>query len=365
MTSINASTNIPRPELPINLYVSHQSDGSIAAVWDPITAFQIRVHLRLLGDFCGTLPKHIAQNQYLSIPLILSYDEVSFGVARNYFKLIRDEHAVDLHTGTGRSSAADEYWNMRKDEADKQAEEAVRKQREEREKRGVKRRRTEITSSSENVDNEAREEGEDVRPRKALKMGIFRRILQSLGRIAWMFQKREETVQQVNMEMNGRDEEMTNGNNTELVEEKNKDMMLEERIRKQARATALVITATERRRDEEIGKGEEITTLRTPKEVSKKRLGQRQAVFADLHNKGYYMSCGAKFGADFLAYAGDPQLFHAALAIVVMDSQDELEARDVVALGRLGDSTKKRTVLAYIGNQGVRYIGVQWEETLP
>jgi len=82
------------------------------------------------------------------------------------------------------------------------------------------------------------------------------------------------------------------------------------------------------------------------------------------------MSCGAKFGADFLAYAGDPQLFHAALAIVVRDADDEVSPHDIVALGRLGDSTKKRTVLAYVetlptGKEVVDYLGLQWEETLP
>ena len=102
--------------------------------------------------------------------------------------------------------------------------------------------------------------------------------------------------------------------------------------------------------------------------MTAERRKRRRRVFDHLRDKGYVMSCGAKFGADFLAYAGDPQLFHADLAVVVVDGHEAIGARDIVALGRLGDSTRKRTVLAWIDDSKknlVHYVGVQWEETLP
>eukprot|EP00884_Botryococcus_braunii_P015596 jgi/Botrbrau1/271/Bobra.0022s0240.1 len=33
------------------------------------------------------------------------------------------------------------------------------------------------------------------------------------------------------------------------------------------------------------------------------------AVYADMHQRGYHMTCGANFGADLLAYPGDPSLY--------------------------------------------------------
>lgn len=149
-------------------------------------------------------------------------------------------------------------------------------------------------------------------------------------------------------------------------------------MRQQARTAVLVMHATAAREDELPSSPPTFAPTSLPDNQSvsiSRRARARQAVFDDLHQKGYSMSCGAKFGADFLAYAANPQLVHAALSVVVVESDTAVSARDVVALGRLGDSTRKRTVLAAPrwradGKEGdvcqhVEYIGIQWEETLP
>ena len=41
----------------------------------------------------------------------------------------------------------------------------------------------------------------------------------------------------------------------------------------------------------------------------------RYRVFLDLHTRGYTMTSGAKFGGDFLAYPGDPLLYHAQFTV--------------------------------------------------
>lgn len=41
----------------------------------------------------------------------------------------------------------------------------------------------------------------------------------------------------------------------------------------------------------------------------------RQAIFEDLHARGYRITGGSKFGADFLLYPGDPTLFHAQFGV--------------------------------------------------
>ena len=43
-----------------------------------------------------------------------------------------------------------------------------------------------------------------------------------------------------------------------------------------------------------------------PSKHSSKNSRTRTAIFTDLWKKGFYITEGEKFGADFLAYPGDP-----------------------------------------------------------
>ena len=43
----------------------------------------------------------------------------------------------------------------------------------------------------------------------------------------------------------------------------------------------------------------------------------RHIVFYDLHQQGYTLTSGLKFGCDYLAYPGDPMIFHAQFMVCV------------------------------------------------
>ncbi|GMH39373.1 hypothetical protein BSKO_07271 [Bryopsis sp. KO-2023] len=45
----------------------------------------------------------------------------------------------------------------------------------------------------------------------------------------------------------------------------------------------------------------------------------RFAVFSDLHEKGFFLTGGAKFGGDWLAYPGDPLVYHAQFVVRLTD----------------------------------------------
>ena len=59
-----------------------------------------------------------------------------------------------------------------------------------------------------------------------------------------------------------------------------------------------------------------------PRTDSEKR---RCAVFAHMHARGVTLTSGAKFGAEYLAYPGDPAAYHAAFTVRVMDGDDDLQ----------------------------------------
>ena len=50
---------------------------------------------------------------------------------------------------------------------------------------------------------------------------------------------------------------------------------------------------------------------------------RRCAVFAHMHARGVTLTSGAKFGAEYLAYPGDPAAYHAAFTVRVMDGEDD------------------------------------------
>ena len=47
--------------------------------------------------------------------------------------------------------------------------------------------------------------------------------------------------------------------------------------------------------------------------------------FFDLWRRGFFLTDGSKFGADFLAYPGDPIRYHAQNIIICLESSTELE----------------------------------------
>ena len=61
-----------------------------------------------------------------------------------------------------------------------------------------------------------------------------------------------------------------------------------------------------------------------PRRDSERR---RCAVFAHMHARGMTLTSGAKFGAEYLAYPGDPAAYHASFAVRVMDGGGEAETR--------------------------------------
>ena len=84
-------------------------------------------------------------------------------------------------------------------------------------------------------------------------------------------------------------------------------------------------------------------------------------VYLDLWEKGFYITSGAKFGGDYLAYPGDPLRFHSFYIIVLVPQGKKLTPFDIVCLGRLGATVKKTAVFCSIdGDSKVTYTSVKW-----
>ncbi len=394
-----------RVRKPIDVYLTGGSKcGGAAYIWSAADALRLRNEFRILGDFVGTLPKHTAQNQFLTVPLVLSYEELRFGVSRSFLRMLRDDAGLDYTPPTADEVAR--YYERREEEREKYADEAIENQERQRRNRlangendnqkskkkskNEKANGVEKKSNGEPIVGKKRKREVDVvegiekeeRPAKVARgEGLFGcvvgKVWDTLARFIPAFMKKEGNTQEAQPEgeievvdeVISDDEDNNGGEEKEAASEETgkKAAAVLARRRQQAKQAAAVETACVAVDRNDFAK---VMAEVVPKGVSPERQLAREIVFADLYDKGYAMSCGAKFGADYLAYAGDAALFHASLAVIVMNLGERMSMYDVIALGRLGDSTKKRTALAYVEGDSrskyeVRYVGVQWEETLP
>ncbi|XP_043241549.1 tRNA-splicing endonuclease subunit Sen34-like isoform X1 [Amphibalanus amphitrite] len=79
----------------------------------------------------------------------------------------------------------------------------------------------------------------------------------------------------------------------------------------------------------------------------------RRAVYADLWRRGYWLTDGLKFGGHFLAYEGDPLVYHAAF--VVRCVQRRPHVRDLAGMQRLAHGCSKTLLISWVDDGEVRH----------
>ncbi|CAD7698974.1 unnamed protein product [Ostreobium quekettii] len=72
----------------------------------------------------------------------------------------------------------------------------------------------------------------------------------------------------------------------------------------------------------------------------------RCIVFSDLHEKGFYMTGGLKFGGDWLAYPGDPLGYHAQFVVRVVLPDQTIHALMFASSTREAHAARKHLLLA-------------------
>ncbi|HDD26545.1 MAG TPA: tRNA-intron lyase [Acidilobales archaeon] len=84
-------------------------------------------------------------------------------------------------------------------------------------------------------------------------------------------------------------------------------------------------------------------------------------VYKDLRERGFIVRSGLKFGADFAIYTERPGVQHAPYLIKVFKGFDKVDPIDLVGLGRLSHSVRKRLILAVITpSNEIKYVMLKW-----
>lgn len=93
---------------------------------------------------------------------------------------------------------------------------------------------------------------------------------------------------------------------------------------------------------------QEFATLSTTRQV----IGScKYHAFRYFWSRGFYLTGGAKFGADFLVYPGEPSRFHSQFILVCVESAARFGAltlTELITYARMATSVKKTLVLAYL-----------------
>jgi len=84
-------------------------------------------------------------------------------------------------------------------------------------------------------------------------------------------------------------------------------------------------------------------------------------LYRHLHDKGYFMTPGLRFGCQYTVYPGDPLRFHSHFLAVGTEWDEEIDLMDIVGGGRLGTGVKKGYLLGGADPTGhVRTFSIEW-----
>lgn len=111
-------------------------------------------------------------------------------------------------------------------------------------------------------------------------------------------------------------------------------------------------------------------TATTPTHLIPKPQQSRYSIYRHLHSHGYFLSPGIRFGAQYMAYPGDPLRFHSHFVVNGLGWDEEISMVDVVGGGRLGTGVKKAWMVGgkdptweaeeQNGFDGVRVFSIEW-----
>jgi len=88
----------------------------------------------------------------------------------------------------------------------------------------------------------------------------------------------------------------------------------------------------------------------------------KYAVYRDLRDHGLIVTPGIKYGCDFAVYKHGPGVEHAPYMVSVKKTKDEVTATEIVKVGRLATTVRKRFIIAVpdLETENIQYLIFKW-----
>lgn len=84
----------------------------------------------------------------------------------------------------------------------------------------------------------------------------------------------------------------------------------------------------------------------------------KHVICSQLHSMGYYITSGAKFGADYLLYPGDPLLFHAQFTVRCLGHHNPIKPALLAGGARGSHAARKHLLLASVNDDAASFITI-------
>ena len=370
-------------------------DGS-ATIWDKDDVLKLKKELRIPGVLIGSLTRKPWQNQVMSLPLILTPDEVTLLIEKGYAVLIDRRQYSSIPT----TNEVVEYFVKLRQQSHLEQIKIFVKDREEKKQIYCKRDKQCFEAGKNSTDKKNGSPQSDILIKTFEDDAVMlSKDIQNDTRIK---QETNETKQDVNQVTVGALEFPATLGNSYLQA----DRILDKQVKEQAECVhsktnipGVILSEKTTKTDHGNETTEraiiEITetdmqyyskstwihiptscpglarnnldfhyktsvTWQYPRTLTEKR---NYAVYKDLWEKGYFITTGEKFGCDFLVYPGDPSRYHSHFIVIVIPSSRKMTSMELLAYGRLGSGVKKSVLLATVNettNQSVEYQSISW-----
>jgi len=88
----------------------------------------------------------------------------------------------------------------------------------------------------------------------------------------------------------------------------------------------------------------------------------KYTVYRDLRDSGLVVTPGIKYGCDFAAYKHGPGVDHAPYMFTVKKRKDKVTATEIVKVGRLATTVRKRFIIAIpdLETERIQYLIFKW-----
>ena len=294
--SIVSSSKLPR----VAIHEREENEGG-GLIWTAEEYRIVRQRHRIVGALLGSLPGYRQQDATRGLPVLLSAEEMHVLETNEWARVIRRRK------------------KKRKEEEEEEEEE-------------------ETTTTTTRKDETMMRQME----RDQAKM----RALKASKRSRWGGAKKKQKATTTTTKKKKRDEEEGHD------DEKSDAIIVDwEQVLGKSSAVVLPLTSeTDARLDEDVPEKDDAGERGVLSQMSKIDR-YKCAVFKDLHEKGFMMTSAAKFGGDYLAYPGDPMLFHAYFTVRVLERGEKMTPLSCSSVTRMAHAARKNVVFAFCGEE--------------
>lgn len=339
-------------------------------VWNADDAFKIRSKYRIVGSLIGSLPRKPKQNHCFSLPLLLSQEEATLLLDKRLARIFTTPKIFPAPL----KEEVERFNELRRDSVVKQIE-LFQKGREE--------KQMELADIIEEGRRRKRKRRKDDDEEESLALKKMKsEEISNEGAGERKTDEEEENNQSIE-KCNEGDNDMTRNQEetccrTEIIQANlgTPDQESKEKLKNKCDlsnlSTSSDVNCEETKPSSELGTLTHIPTIMpqrlqifppadwTYPQTEREKLHYR--VFLDLWEKGYYLTSGAKFGGDLLAYPGDPMRYHSFYIVIIIPWEKKVTPFEIISAGRLGATVKKTALLCSVSDDTdeVVYTSVKW-----